>query len=62
MFKKISGCPMIERFPVATSQLYNNGGLVYANGTGAVIPADATSGDHIGVAIEKNCCNRPSLY
>lgn len=59
MFKKISGCPMIERYPVATSQLYNNGGLVYANGSGAVIPADSTSGDHIGIAIEKISATDP---
>lgn len=52
MFKRISGRPNIEKYPNATSTVYYNGGLVYPNGSGAVIPADSTSGNHIGVAIE----------
>lgn len=52
MFKRISGRPNIEKYPNAISTVYYNGGLVYPNGSGAVIPADSTSGNHIGVAIE----------
>jgi len=52
MFKRISGQPNIERHPNATSNAYSNGALVYPDGSGAVIPADSTSGNHIGVAVE----------
>lgn len=36
----------------AISTAYNNGGLVYPDGSGAFIPADATSGNHIGICQE----------
>lgn len=36
-------------FPRPASQAFNEGDLVYFNTTGQVIPADATSGDHVGV-------------
>lgn len=52
MIKRVSGCPNIERFTNAISTVYLNNALVYANGTGAVIPADSTSGDHIGITKE----------
>lgn len=52
MFRHISGNAKIEHYPNATSTVYTQGGLVYANGSGAVIPADATSGDHIGIVLE----------
>jgi len=32
--------------------LYYDGGLVYPNGSGGFIPADATSGNHIGICQE----------
>lgn len=51
MFKRLSGQPKVEWMPKAASQLFTNGGLVYANGSGAVIPADATSGNHLGVVL-----------
>jgi len=53
MIKRVSGCPNIERWPVATSQAYVNNSLLYANGSGAVIPADSTSGNHIGICKEE---------
>lgn len=36
-------------FPKAASTEFDEGDLVYFNGSGEVIPADATSGQHIGV-------------
>lgn len=53
MFKRISGKPKIEYFPKAASTAFPLGCLVYANGSGAIIPADATSGDHFGVLIQE---------
>ena len=49
MFKRLTGTPKIEWYTAATSQLFSNGALCYANGSGAIIPADSTSGDHIGI-------------
>lgn len=49
MFIHKSGAAHIEWWPAATSQAFVNGDLVYADGSGAIIPADATSGDHIGI-------------
>lgn len=51
MFKRISGEPNIEYYPKAASTAFPLGSLVYANGSGFLIPADATSGDHLGVLI-----------
>lgn len=53
MFKRVSGCPNIEKYPNVVSTEYKNGALVYSNSSGAVIPADSTSGNHIGITIEK---------
>jgi len=39
-------------FPRPASQAFTAGQLCYFNGSGQVIPADATSGDHIGVIQE----------
>jgi len=36
-------------FPRPASQAFTKGALVYFNGSGQVIPADATSGAHAGV-------------
>jgi len=47
-----SGKPNIEYFPNTTSQAYANNTLQYFDLSGAVIPADATSGNHAGVILE----------
>lgn len=52
MFTRISGKPKVEWFPKKASTAFPNGGLVYADGSGAVQPADATSGDHFGVILK----------
>jgi len=50
MFKLISsGKTTMEWYPKKASTVFTNGGLVYADGSGAIQPADATSGDHIGI-------------
>lgn len=36
-------------FPKAASTVFAEGDLVYFNGSGQIIPADATSGAHVGV-------------
>lgn len=48
-FTLAKGDAKVMWFPVATSQAFTCGDLVYMNGSGALIPADSTSGDHIGV-------------
>jgi len=52
MFKRITGEPCIEWYPKKASQAFSNGALVYADGSGAIQPADATSGDHIGIIMK----------
>ncbi len=49
MFTRASGKPKIEWIPAAASTAFANGGLVYWNGSGYLIPADATSGAHAGI-------------
>lgn len=44
-----SGRALMEFWPKAASQEFTCNTLVYANGSGYLIPADSTSGDHIGV-------------
>lgn len=51
MFKRISGSPKVEWYPKDASVAFVNGGLTYWNGTGEIIPADATSGQHCGVIL-----------
>lgn len=51
MFIRANGKPKIEWLLAAASTAFANGGLVYWNGSGALIPADATSGDHAGVIL-----------
>jgi hypothetical protein len=46
------GKSVIENWPIAASQVVVAGDLVYANGSGTVIPADSTSGDHLGIAMK----------
>jgi hypothetical protein len=52
MFMRETGRPNLYPLTNATSTEYNLGDLIYANGSGAFIPADATSGDHFGIAAE----------
>ena len=51
MFKRISGSPKVEWYAKDASVAFANGGLVYWNGSGEIIPADATSGQHCGVIL-----------
>jgi len=48
-FKLHKGKTKIMYFPRPASQAFLQGALVYFNGSGQVIPADATSGAHVGV-------------
>lgn len=52
MIKRVSGRPKVEYYPKKASTAFANGGLVYADGSGAVQPADATSGMHLGVILK----------
>lgn len=61
MFKRLTGKPNIEWYPKAASTAFTNGALVYANGSGAIIPADSTSGNHMGV-IMKDVATTDSDY
>ena len=49
MFRRETGKPNLVTMTNAISNLYANGDLLYANGSGALIPADATSGAHYGI-------------
>ena len=51
MFKRISGKPRLEWYNVAASIAISYGGLVYPDGSGNIIKADSTSGNHLGVAL-----------
>jgi len=53
MFIRETGRPRLYPLTNAISTDYNKGDLIYANGSGAFIPADATSGDHYGIAAEE---------
>ena len=48
-FKRASGKPNIEWYKRAASQVFTKGALTYFNGSGYLIPADSTSGDHLGI-------------
>ena len=52
MFKLHAGKVKRIYFPRPASQVFTEGALVYPNGSGQVIPADATSGRHVGVIAE----------
>lgn len=53
MFRRQSGRPNVQYFKKAASTAFANGALVYFNGTGEIIPADTTSGAHIGVILRE---------
>lgn len=44
-----SGEKTIEWYPKAASTVFAHGDLVYANLSGAIQPADSTSGNHVGI-------------
>lgn len=43
----------MEWYPKAASTVISVGSLMYPNGSGAIIPADSTSGNHLGVSMKK---------
>lgn len=51
-FRRISGRPKIEWYPVKVSVAFPGLGLTYWDGSGFLIPADATSGDHAGIIMQ----------
>ena len=50
MFLHESGRVMVEWYPKIASTVIANGYLMYPDLSGAIQPADATSGNHMGVA------------
>lgn len=52
MFKRQSGKPNLQYFPKKASTAFANGDMVYADGSGAIQPADATSGNHFGIMLK----------
>lgn len=48
-FRRLTGKTKIMYFPKKASTAFAEGDLVYFDGAGAVQPADATSGMHVGV-------------
>lgn len=61
MFKPYRGSFKMDWYPKAASTAFSEGALVYFNGSGQIIPADATSGDHVGV-IQKAVASTDSDY
>lgn len=60
-FQHYNGRVRTEWWPKAASETFSPGDLVYADGSGAITKADATSGDHIGV-IQKEIAATDSDY
>lgn len=52
MFKRETGRPNLVKMDNAITTVYKSGDLLYANGSGALIPADSTSGDHYGIMVQ----------
>jgi len=48
-FQRDSGAPRAIHLAKKASTVFAVGDLVYADGSGAVQPADATSGNHLGI-------------
>lgn len=61
MFKLYKGKARMEWYPKKASTAFAVGDLVYADGSGAIQPADSTSGMHIGV-IQKKVAATDSDY
>lgn len=53
MFSRETGRPRLYPLTNAVSTAYSKGALIYPNGSGAFIPADSTSGNHLGIAAEE---------
>jgi len=53
MFLRATGRPRLLELTNAISTDYNLGDLIYADGSGAFIPADSTAGDIYGIAAEE---------
>ena len=53
MFKRETGRTNLFPLKNVITTDYNLGDLVYSNGSSGFIPADATSGDHYGIAAEE---------
>lgn len=51
MMRRQSGRYNVQYFKKAASTAFTNGGLVNFNGTGEIIPADATAGDLLGIIL-----------
>lgn len=60
-FKLVGGRAVTEHYTAAGSTAFTNGALTYWNGSGAIIPADATSGQHAGI-ITKTIASTDSDY
>lgn len=61
MFVRASGKPRLEYYPKKASTAFTYGALVYPDGSGAIQPADSTSGEHLGV-IMKTIASTDSDY
>jgi hypothetical protein len=53
MFKVVSGGYHDQYFPKKASTAFDVGDAVYPDGSGAIQPADATSGEHMGLCAKK---------
>lgn len=53
MFERKNKKHNIEYWPKKASVAFAIGDLVYADGSGAIQPADSTSGNHIGVILKE---------
>lgn len=60
-FTHFTGRVRVEWYPKKASTAFAVGDLVYADGSGAIQPADSTSGMHIGV-IQKAVASTDSDY
>lgn len=60
-FTRYNGLTKTIWFPRPGSQTFTKGDLVYTNTSGQVIPADATSGRHVGV-IKKTVATADADY
>lgn len=52
-FLRAAGSPNVEFWNKTASTAFNVGDLVYDGGSLNILPADSTSGDHIGVCLKK---------
>ena|SRR3990167_4247893 len=60
-FFPYSGRWRTEWYPKAASTVFTHGDLVYFNLSGAIIPADSTSGNHTGI-IQKDAVSTDADY